>query len=130
MPFEEFRQKGGRARFGFPAMTLLRSGGLSLNREAYRALGEPSSVVMAYDKDTRRIGVRAGAQGEVFAYPVRKTSEDSYWIAAHGFVKYHGIVVSATVRYAATLEGPYWVVGLDTEPVQREKRAATKEGSL
>jgi len=125
MPFEEFRQKGGRARFGFPAVTLLRSGGMALNGEANRALGTPDAVVLAYDKDEDRIGVRAG-RGETFAYPVRKTTEDSYWIAAQGFLKYHAIVVKDTVRYSAALDGEYLAVSLTAEPVQREKRATAK----
>ena len=128
MPFEDFTQKGGRARFGFPAVTLLRSGGLSLNGEAYRVLGKPPAIVLAYDKVERRVGIRPAKPTESFAYPVREISEDSYWVAAQGFLKYYGLSATETSRYAASMDGLYLAVDLKKEPVQREKRAATKGG--
>jgi hypothetical protein len=127
MPFEEFTGKGGRTRFGYPAITLLRSGGLSLNQAAFDRLSRPVTVVLAFDRDTRRIGVRGGLPQESFAYPVRKTSDDAYWVAAQSFLRYYGIDVQATERYRCEDDERYLVVDLNKEPVQREKRAVRKE---
>ncbi len=128
MPFEEFTGKGGRTRFGYPAVTLLRSGGLSLNRAAFQVLSFPKNVVLAFDPDTKRVGIRGAGVDESYAYPVRQTSDDAYWIAAQSFLRYYGIHVPETVRYASDRDGTYLVVDLMEEPVQREKRTARREG--
>jgi hypothetical protein len=123
MPFVEFRQRGGRGRFGFPVLTLLRSGGFNLNGAAYQELGRPSKVVLAYDVEDKRIGVRRAEGEEPYAYPVREVSSDSFWVAAQGFLRYYGLEDrSATRRYKAQLDGNYLAVDLKSEPLQRERR--------
>lgn len=121
MPFEEFRQKGGRAKFGFPAITLMRSGGIALNRLAYDDLGRPTRVVLAYDRETTRIGIRASDGSEDFAYPVRQLGEDSWAVAGKSFVRYFGIAVNRTTRHRAAMDGNYMTIDLREKPVHEER---------
>lgn len=122
MPFEEFTQRKARTRFGYPTVTLLRSGGLSLNKAAYELLKEPATVVLAFDKEEQKIGVRPGRQQEEHAYVVNHVSDDSYWVAAQGFLKFYGIRVPLTTRYEAAMDSDYLATNLKAEPVHQEKR--------
>ena len=105
MPFEDFRPSGGRTRFGFPTVTIMRSGGMSLNERGYKEIGKPTRVVVAYDGEAVKIGVRAAEEDETFAYRVQKFSTDSWWIPARAFFAYHDIPQNVTRKYRAQMEG-------------------------
>lgn len=67
MPFEEFadvRRRVDRA----PRLGVQSKGRLSLNPAAIDILGKPSHVVLLFDKDALRLGVRGAAPKEPHAY--------------------------------------------------------------
>jgi hypothetical protein len=130
MPFEDFTKRGGRARFGFGAVTVMRSGGISLNKEAYEQTGHPAKIVLAFDRANRRIEIGRADESEEFAYPVRQTSPDSWWIPGRSFLRYYDILSSTTAKYRAEMDGRYLTVNLNGIPVHQERRAARKEDLL
>ncbi len=122
MPFEEFRQRGGRARFGFPVITVMRSGSVGLNKMAYERLGSPTHVILAYDREKHRIGVRACDASEDAAHPVRSVATGASWIiTARSFLRYYDVDTSATARYKGEWNEPYLVADLEA-PIHTEKR--------
>jgi len=127
MPFEDFKKRGGRTKFGFPAVTLMRSGGIALNEDGYAEIGRPKRIVFAYEREERRIGIRAGEESEEYSYPVRNVSPDSWWIPARAFLRYYDIAPTATTKYRARMDGTYLTCGLKDTPVHRERRAKKKE---
>ena len=130
MPFEDFEQRGGRTRFGFPAVTLMRSGGIALNKDAYQEISRPARIVLAFDREGQRIGIRAGEASEAFSYPVRQVSLDSWWVPGRSFLRYQGITRENTVKYRAKMEGRYLTIDLNDKPVHQEHRGMRKEDLL
>ncbi len=129
MPFEEFRPYGGRTRFGFPTVTIMRSGGMSLNECGYKELHEAPRVVVAFDRETKRIGIRPAEEGEGFGYRVHKFSNDSWWIPARAFLAYHDVPQSITRKYRAQMDERYLVIDLTVKPVHQERRKPTEDAS-
>lgn len=102
MPFEVFKAKGEKRRYGFPAITIQKSGGIGVNDLAFKALGRPAHVVLLFDKETGRIGVKKPADNEgQYAYPIRPSGGSAYVIPARRFFTYYNIDFSKTRRYLA-----------------------------
>ena len=126
MPFEDFTIRGGRARFGFPTVTVMRSGGIALNKDAYDQIGNPAKIVLAFERETTRIGIRVGEASEAFSYPVRQVSVDSWWVPGRSFLRYHGITRESTEKYRAQMEDRYLTIDLNDKPVHQEHRGMRK----
>jgi hypothetical protein len=127
MPFEDFVPQGGRTRFSFPAVTVMRSGGIALNEAAYKAMGAPSHVVLAFDQETRRIGIRAAVQSVDAGYRLTRVSSDSWWVSARAFLAYYDLTFTATAKYRAKADGAYITISLDDAPLHRERRVKPEE---
>jgi len=126
MPFEEYSLKRARTRFGFPAVTIMRSGGLSFNDKANDEIGKPERVVLAYDNERQLIGIRAARDGDEVTFPVRRASNDSWWVPARSFLKYFDIARDKTTKFRAqTHDEGYLAVSLRSRPVHEERRAAS-----
>lgn len=132
MAFELYKFKGGKSKFGFPAIVLQASGGIGLNDKAYEAIGTPEYVQLYYDEDARRIGVKATVKTDSYGYPVRESGDRSFIVSARSFYSYYGINPEATARYRAELDGDMLVADL-REPISpyrpRKKRQERQNGS-
>lgn len=85
-------------------ITLQKRGTFSLNRAAFRALGEPEAVELLYDRAERLVGLRNATVDNPFAYPVRKQQNAaSYLIAGKAFAQHYGISVGVTRRWPAQM---------------------------
>jgi hypothetical protein len=75
-----------------PRASLQRRGNFSLNRAAYKALGEPHAVIFGWNPTAREIAIRAAPQGVGYAMPVRKqAAAASYLVAAMSFIASIGL---------------------------------------
>src|SRR3954466_7596810 len=109
--FEVF--KGQRVVRNAPAVTLQRTGLVSLNRAAFEALGEPEAVELLFDRDHWVIGMRPTCLDCAYAHPVRKQSTGSgFVISGRGFTQHYGIPIERATRYPAELKDGILTVDL------------------
>lgn len=89
---------------GEPMVTIQRKGPISINRIAYRAMGEPSYVELLYDPDEQIVGFRPLKELLPHAYPVRVQGKGStFLIAGHAFLKFYDIPNEVSTRYVAEM---------------------------
>lgn len=99
-----------------PAVTIETSKRLRLNAAAYRALQETTHVVLLFDPDTRRIGLRPCTPDNPIAYKVSALSRTrSRVISSAAFLRHYRIDTSRTRRYVASMEDDMLVVDLNAE---------------
>ena len=123
MPFEEFKEKRGRGRYGFPVVTIMRSGGIGFNGEAHDAMGKPDRIVLAFDPETRRIGLRGAKRNEYsHSYPIHSSSEHSMWVSGRSFLRYYDIVGESTTRYRAASGEGFLVIDLSEPPLRQVRK--------
>src|SRR3972149_3521779 len=103
MAFERFTQRGGRARYGFPVVTLQASVSLSFNDLAFAQIGRPSHVILSYDRETRRIGFERSSGEESYSFAVRSsggTEQNKNWsISVRSFYAFFDIDRQVTRRF-------------------------------
>lgn len=88
-----------------PTLGIQKSGVISLNRAAYRALGEPKAVELLFDRSRKVIGVRAAATTLPHAYAVRENSSGtSFLISGGAFTKHYGLPVDKARRWHASIQ--------------------------
>lgn len=121
MSFELFRFKGGKGRFSFPTVTVQASGGMGLNDKAYELLGSPKAVQLYYDRESRRIGIKATDDNDPHGFPIRQSGESSMTVTARSFYMYYGIDVQVTAKFRVEMEDGMLVFELGAEPVARRK---------
>lgn len=98
--FEVFR--GKRRRQHDPAITIHAKGvTLGINAVAYEELGRPSRVVLLFDREDRRIGIRAATEGEE-AIAYRITPNRSV-IPCRDFTATYGLIFAEPRRLPATI---------------------------
>jgi len=127
MPFETFTHKGGRAKYGFPVVTLQASGGMALNDLAYDLLGRPSHIVLLYDRKERLIGFQPGRAEQTYAFPIRNAGgagEASSWaLSTRSFYAYYELQPEATQRFKATKQDDIVVIDLKSPITTLKVRA-------
>lgn len=105
MPWETFSAKGRPAQGHTPQVGVHAHGRIALNQAAYQALGQPSHVELLYDRDGRRVGLRAVSPETPHAYPVTKPDgAGRYVIVAVAFSRHYGISGKRGDVFEATLE--------------------------
>lgn len=127
--FEEFTGRATPVASNIPRVAIQKRGNMSLNKAAYKALGEPGFVVLLYDSGTNSIGLRP-SQGNVrHAYPVRKQpNSQSYLVAGHAFCRFYGIDTGFTRAFEPSMEDGILVVELD-QGVAIERPARTSQST-
>lgn len=112
--FEEFAGRGTKSPSAGPRVTLQKSGKLSLNDAAVRALGNPKALVLLYDTSTKAIGLRVAPRQNSNAYSLGSHGmSGTRVISARAFAKHYGIDLSRTRSFDATLEDGVLVIELD-----------------
>jgi hypothetical protein len=90
--FEVFKGRWQPASRSIPRVALQRRGNFSLNRAAFQALGQPKTIVFAYNPTRREIAITAAPPNLNYASPVRKqAATESYLVSATAFVGSIGI---------------------------------------
>jgi len=69
MPWNENIPRRRTANLPYPTITICRDGRVTLNDVLYKMIGEPDGVTLFYDREMRRLGVRAGA-----GFPLHRTA--------------------------------------------------------
>lgn len=82
-----------------PAVTIQKSGAISLNPSAYEMLKRPKAVELLWDKDLKVMGIRSTAETNPNAYHVR-SQQSSAVIAGGGFMQHYGIDTAVAKRRA------------------------------
>ena len=127
MPFERFTHKGGRAKYGFPVVTLQASGGMAFNDLAYDLLGRPSHIVLLYDRKDSLIGFEPGEAQQSYAFPVRNAGgagDASSWaLSTRSFYAYYELEPEATQRFKATKQDDIVVIDLKSPITTLKVRA-------
>lgn len=103
--FELFTERSLK-RIAGPAATVQARGAFSLNPAAWERLGKPESVLLYFDAEDKRVGIRAASEGEPYAYPVRGNGRlgISRLISAKTFMNANNIDTGKTVPVAVSFE--------------------------
>jgi hypothetical protein len=100
-------------------ISIQRNQTLSMNEQAYAALGKPAAVELLFDPAERVMGFRAVDPTAHHAYPVRRNSTGSSYVVAGGaFLKYYDVAEDIRRRYLAEMDGAILAVDLKREPVE------------
>jgi hypothetical protein len=106
MGFELFdKRKAPLAKL--PSVTIQRRGLFSLNRAAYKLMGEPTQVELLYDRDAMKIAIRAAHENSPHAYPVRSQSKKEngpLMIAGTAFTAFYNIDTDVSRRWVPIFE--------------------------
>jgi hypothetical protein len=122
--WEEFTRRGAPV-IDKPLVTIQKSGSLGLNRAAYQALGEPSLVVLMFNREEQLIGIRVADQDTEHAYPLRKQQQsESYLIAGRAFVGHYNIEHESARRYQAEIQGDILAVNLKQGGIEVGRNSA------
>jgi hypothetical protein len=98
---------------GGPSVTVTDNRLLLVNRTATEALGAPARVLLFFDRDGRRAGIRGADADDPRSYSATPRSNGKQVsIAASRFVRHHRI---ADGRYPAELEDGMLVFGVGPE---------------
>jgi hypothetical protein len=101
-----------------PAMSVLKTGRLSWNAALHRALGEPPEVMLFYDEDAGRLGLKPGPGFRVYAVGKR---QQQHLIACERALGQLGLTPDASFREPAEdCGGGLWAIALP--PVDGEGR--------
>ena len=112
--FEEFTGRSTPSSSKMLRVALQKRGTMSLNRAAFKALGEPSHVILFFDKESRAIGIKPADGSVRHAYPVRKQEQAaSYLFAAQAFCKHYDLLTGVTTAFEPTLEDGMLVFEFD-----------------
>jgi hypothetical protein len=98
--FVEFSRQSARSSRDDPMFTLQRRGLISLNEAAFKALGEPATIVFLYDADEDIVALRKVPRTYANGYHVRKQANSrSYLVAAQGFTSFYDIKTDMPKRF-------------------------------
>jgi hypothetical protein len=110
--WEEFTGRASRSGSS-PAVTIQKTGVLSLNAEAFDALGKPEAVVLLFDRDGQAMGLRASPKTVLHAYRLRaQGGGQSHLVSGRAFLARYGLAVDAAKRYPAAMDGDILSVNL------------------
>lgn len=117
MAFEVYA-KGSAPIATVPSLTIQKRGLISINRAAYRLLGDPVAVELMWDKERQLVGLRSVPIESPNAYPVRPQASNSttgpLLIAGNLFTRYIGLDTTEAHRWVPRLEDGILVVDLST----------------
>lgn len=128
MPFEVFDKKAATASKS-PMITIQKQGSFSLNRAAYKLIGEPEAVELLFDRDEQLVGFQAASADSPRAYPIRPQGKSgaTLMIAGQAFTKYYELDTSVARRYSAKETDGILILDLKSESVDvTGPRAAMK----
>ena len=126
MPFETFTRQRKSDRQ--PYVTMQKKGVISLNKAAFDALGQPDSVELLYDSESRLVGLRKVDSSIEHAYQVRAPVENhaTWLVSGAAFVSYYEIDNSESIRRPARLEEDLLIIDLNHPGV--DPRAESADG--
>jgi hypothetical protein len=128
MPFEIWDKRAATASKN-PMVTIQKTGSFSLNRAAYKLLGEPETVELLFDREQSLVGFRAVSPTSPRAYPVRPQGKNAatFMIAGQAFARYYGLDTTTARRYSVEMRDGILVLDLKSESIDvTGPRAATK----
>lgn len=114
MPFEVFkRQMAPLAKR--PFVTIQKKGILSLNASAHAQLGDPDAVELLFDREERKIGIRAIDANAEHAYAIRSMGKagSSWLISAIAFADYYQVPTEIARRYPVDVQDNILIVDLN-----------------
>jgi hypothetical protein len=98
--FTEYTGRPNRTSAELPRVTLNDRGQISLNRYAFRELGEPSAVKLYFDGNNRVIGLRPADVRHSNSFPIRpKNQHRTRRILASPFCRHFGILVTGSILF-------------------------------
>jgi len=84
-----------------------------MNAPAHAALGSPEAVELLFDREDRRIGIRAVDPSTEHAYLVRPLGRSSSWlVSGRAFTVYYGIPTEVAHRWVARMDEGMLIVDL------------------
>lgn len=128
MPFEVFDKRAATSSKN-PLVTIQKGGYFSLNKAAYKALGEPETVELLFNREEKLIGFRPVASDSPRGFPVRPQGEraSTYMVTGRAFSKYYEIDSSIARRYGVEMQDGILVLNLKSPSVDvTGPRAAMK----
>lgn len=113
MTYADFKTKGDHGYHIAPTLTLSKSGGTFVNGAAFALLGRPDKVVLAFDADNKKLGMRVASDDDAaFAYRITNTGK-TRWISTAALLRANDYPRPVkTVRLLAAMDGSYLSVKL------------------
>lgn len=114
MPFQEFtdvRKRVDRA----PRLGVQSKGRVSINPAGLEALGKPTHVVLLFDPDAMRLGIRGATEEEGHSYRLTETGKetDSRTVSLVALFHHYGIQVDED-RYVGSYPAAVETIGAHT----------------
>lgn len=107
-----------------PRVSVQKTGILTLNKAAFKALGEPDAVVLLFDKTSRVLAFRPASLENPKAFAVKRYgAASSYSVYGLPLLKHYGVDHSESRRYRATM-----TEGLLTVPIERDISGGANRG--
>lgn len=103
MSFEIFDHKSSKRMISdSPVVSIQANGVIRLNKAAVASLGEPSQVIMLWDRQNGKLGIAAAKDNDERAYRISYASGAAK-IVPRAFLKYIGIKNERTIHLPADL---------------------------
>lgn len=103
-----------------PMVTIQRGGHFSLNKAAYRAMGEPETVEILFSRANKVIGFRPVSPTSPRGFPVKpqgKSSPTTFMIAGQAFAKHYELDVSTARRYGVEVKDSILLLNLNSPSI-------------
>lgn len=117
MAFEVY-EKGSAPVATVPSVTVQKRGLISLNRAAFKLLGEPPAVLLLWDSEREVIGLRGVPLDAANAYPVRPQTSNStkgpLLVAGGLFTKFIGLNTETAYRWKPRMEDEVLCIDVGT----------------
>ena len=93
-----------------PTISIQKSGAVTWNESAHRALGQPDSVEIQFDEERKLLGLRRTGEGEN-SFRVRRLGTQNTWItSARGALRRVGLLPDSAHRRPAQRENDLLVI--------------------
>lgn len=119
MEFETFDKRAATTNPN-PMVTIQRGGHFSLNKAAYRAMGEPETVELLFSRPNSVIGFRPVTSTSPRGFPVKpqgKNAPTTFMIAGQAFAKHYELDVSTARRYGVEVKDGILVLDLNSASI-------------
>lgn len=116
MLWEPYTLKGRQDAATNPRVSISKAGQILVNRAGFEALGEPSHVVIAYDKAERAIGLVPAMDEVPHAYrlcPPRGRKGRRWTVAGRSALRFWGVLPTSSYTRDATMSGNVLAVEID-----------------
>lgn len=106
-------------------VTLNPKGLIAISRFTYQVLGEPTAVLLLYDRANCRIGLKPSEHNRRNAYPVGKRQQGAKVIRACRLMRQHNITLTTAIQFQDARIDEHGILVLDLRTAKVSNRVRT-----